>query len=89
MTHGSGAALLDLATDPLPGAELHTQLRRVREREGPVARVVFAGRPAWIVTSHAALSAAFKREREFPAGEWYRRAIEPTQGRTFESMDGP
>lgn len=79
----------DFASAELPGQSLHTELRRLREQEGPVAEVVFAGKPAWIITGYDALSAAFKSEVEFPAGEWYRRAIEPTQGRTFESMDGP
>ena len=83
------AMAIDLATDPVPGAALHDELRRVREAEGPVAAVRFAGRPAWIVTGHAALSEAFRDEAAFPAGEWYRRVIEPIQGRTFESMDGP
>ena len=53
-----------------------------------MTRVNFAGKPTWLITSYAALHTAFKDERAFPAGEWYRRVIEPTQGRTFESMDG-
>ncbi len=78
---------MDLATDPFPGAELHRALARLRDA-GPVGEVTFAGKTAWLVAGHAALTAAFKDEVSFPAGEWYRRAIEPTQGRTFESMDG-
>jgi cytochrome P450 len=79
----------DFARDELPGAALHDALRALREEHGAVTRVAFGGRPAWIVTGHEALTTAFKDEVAFPAGEWYRRVIEPTQGRTFESMDGP
>jgi len=80
---------VDFARDALPGAALHAALRRIREERGPVARVLFGARPAWIVTGHEELTCAFKDEEAFPAGEWYRRVIEPIQGRTFESMDGP
>ncbi|MHA7836765.1 MAG: cytochrome P450 [bacterium] len=79
---------LDFAQEAFPGNDLHLELRRIREQEGPVAQVRFATRPAWIVIGHRALETAFKDEDAFPAGEWYRRSIEPIQGRTFESMDG-
>jgi cytochrome P450 len=80
---------VDFGNGEFPGAELHATLRKVREEHGPVAPVLFGARPAWIVTGHEELTCAFKDEEAFPAGEWYRRVIEPTQGRTFESMDGP
>jgi cytochrome P450 len=79
---------IDLASEPLPGAELHRHLDALRE-QGPVVEVRFARRPAWLILGHAELTAAFKDEVAFPAGEQYRRTIEPIQGRTFESMDGP
>jgi cytochrome P450 len=78
---------IDFATEPLPGEALHRALARLRER-GPIVEVRFAGRPAWLILGHAELAAAFKDEVTFPAGEQYRRTIEPIQGRTFESMDG-
>jgi cytochrome P450 len=80
---------MDFGRGDFPGETLHRTLRELRQRQGPVAEVHFGGRPAWIVTGHAELQQAFKDEAAFPAGEWYRRVIEPTQGRTFESMDGP
>ena len=79
---------LDLATAVLPGAALHRHLAELRERD-PVARVRFGGQPAWLLTRHADVEAAFRDEQTFPAGENYRRSIEPLQGPTFESMDGP
>ena len=77
----------DFGQAPLPGPELHRVLARLRER-APVCPVSMAGRPAWLIVGHGALSQAFRDEVAFPAGEWYRRVIEPTQGRTFESMEG-
>jgi len=59
---------MDLATDPLPGAELHRALGALRER-APVSEVTFAGKRAWLVAGHAALTAAFKDEVSFPAGD--------------------
>ncbi len=81
--------VIDVGRGDFPGEDLHRTLRELRAARGPVTEVAFGGRPAWIVTGHAELKAAFKDEAAFPAGEWYRRVIEPTQGRTFESMDGP
>lgn len=78
---------IDFGQAPLPGPELHRVLARYRE-QAPVCRVAMAGRPAWLIVGHGVLSQAFRDEVAFPAGEWYRRVIEPTQGRTFESMDG-
>jgi len=78
---------IDFATEPLPGEALHRALAALRE-DGPVAQVRFGGRPAWLIVGHAELAGAFKDEAAFPAGEQYRRTIEPIQGRTFESMDG-
>ena len=78
---------LDFAQARLPGAELHRALSVERAR-APVTRVNFGGKPTWLISGHPELQGAFKEENAFPAGEWYRRAIEPTQGRTFESMDG-
>ncbi|MGI9591329.1 MAG: cytochrome P450 [Myxococcota bacterium] len=78
---------IDFASEPLPGEALHRALAELRRR-GPVVPVTFGGRPAWLILGHAELTQAFKDEAAFPAGEQYRRTIEPIQGRTFESMDG-
>lgn len=78
---------MDLATAELPGRELHRVLASLRERH-PVAEVEYGGQRAWLISGYETLKDAFRDETAFPAGEWYRRVIEPTQGRTFESMDG-
>ena len=67
---------------------MHAWLHGLRAK-GPVVEVPFAGRSAWLIVDHAALRAAFRDEATFPAGEHYRRAIEPSQGRTFQGVDGP
>ncbi len=79
----------DEATDlELPGGEMHAWLHALRER-GSVVQVPFAGSSAWLILGYEALHAAFKGEVMFPAGEHYKRAIEPSQGRTFQGIDGP
>lgn len=78
----------DFGRDDLPGGELHRALAQYRD-ESPVSEVRMGGQPCWLIAGHEALAEAFRDETAFPAGEWYRRVIEPTQGRTFESMDGP
>jgi len=79
----------DEATDlELPGGEMHAWLHSLRDR-GAVVEVPFAGSSAMLILGHEALHAAFKDEVMFPAGEHYKRAIEPSQGRTFQGIDGP
>ena len=70
------------------GERMHAWLHELRRR-GPVVQVPFAGAPAWLILGHAALRDAFKDEQAFPAGAQYRRTIEPSQGRTFQGVDGP
>ena len=79
---------INLAEVELPGSELHQFLATQRERS-PITEVRYGGQRAWLIAGYEALRQAFRDEAAFPAGEWYRRVIEPTQGRTFESMDGP
>ncbi len=78
---------VDFARAALAGDELHEYLHSLREG-GPVVEVTFAKRPAWLILAYDELAAAFRDEETFPAGEQYKRTIEPIQGRMFESMDG-
>ena len=80
-------AKVDFARDELPGPALHRALAECRGKAA-VSEVVMAGERSWLIAGHEALGQAFRDETAFPAGEWYRRVIEPVQGRTFESMDG-
>jgi cytochrome P450 len=79
---------IDFAADELPGAELHEALARYRGR-GPVQPTRFFGLPAWIITEHAALAAAFRDVERFPPHLMYEIGIEGAVGRTFISMDEP
>jgi len=81
------SARVDFARDELPGPALHRVLSEQREK-APVSEVLMSGEKCWLIAGHDALGQAFRDETAFPAGEWYRRVIEPVQGRTFESMDG-
>ncbi len=65
----------------------HAMLARLRE-ERPVAPIRFHGQPAWLLTRHADVSAAFRDERLFSA-----RAIQevntfPVMGRNIMGMEG-
>ena len=81
---------LPLAGDAplLPGDEFHRLMRALRE-EAAMATVSFLGAPCRIVTRYAELDAAFRDDEGFPAGPTYATTIEPCQGVTFESLDGP
>lgn len=76
-----GAAALD-------GEAFHEHLRR-RRAEGPLVDATMMGGPAKLVTRYAELDAAFRDDEGFPAGPTYATTIEPCQGVTFESTDGP
>jgi len=76
----------DLALSELPGEALHQWLAACRER-GAVTRTRYANEPAFLITGHAALAAAFRDNDRFPPADAYRRTIEPVQGRTFQTME--
>ncbi len=80
------ASLLDFSFARMPGDELHDYLRRLRAR-GPVHPCLFSGQPAMILTSHAAVAAAFKDNALFPPANANRILIEPVQGLTFQTME--
>ena len=90
MSHNQDAgSVLDIALNPLPGAELHNVLRTLRSEHGDVAPVTFYGMSAFVILSWDALREFFASNEEFPGGEVYKYQLEKTVGRTFISMDGP
>jgi cytochrome P450 len=72
----------------LPGAELHRELARLRNAHR-LAPVDFGGIPMQLVTRFADLEACFRDDEGLPAGPTYAMTVEPCQGVTFESLDGP
>ncbi|MEX1217186.1 MAG: cytochrome P450 [Acidimicrobiales bacterium] len=80
---------LVLASDPLPGRELHDVLRSLRSQFGDVAPATFHGLPAFVVLGWDTLRDFFAAQDQFPGGEVYKYQLERTVGRTFISMDGP
>lgn len=81
-------AQIDLAFSDLAGPAFHDWLR-LRRAEGPIVAATMFGLPARLVTRYAELDAAFRDDEGFPAGPTYAATIEPCQGVTFESTDGP
>jgi cytochrome P450 len=63
-------------------------LEGFRERS-PVAPTKFLGHDAWIITSHAALLAAFTDSERFPPHRMYQLSFEPAIGESFISMPEP
>lgn len=72
----------------LPGAALHRELARLRGAHR-LAPVDFGGIPMQLVTRFADLEACFRDDEGLPAGPTYAMTVEPCQGVTFESLDGP
>ncbi|MGI9601884.1 MAG: cytochrome P450 [Acidimicrobiales bacterium] len=72
----------------LPGEEFHHLLADLR-RGHRLAPVTFMGIDMGLITRFADLDAAFRDDEGFPAGPTYEHSIEPCQGVTFESRDGP
>jgi cytochrome P450 len=72
----------------LPGDEFHDLLARLRA-EYRMAAVKFLGADAFLILGFDDLDAAFRNDEGFPAGPTYATTIEPCQGFTFESCDGP
>lgn len=76
---------LDLVVDPLP--DLHERMAALR----PVSRVTsvrFLGEPAWLLTRHADVTAAFEDEVAFPSAAAYSIFAAPVMGRTVQVMGG-
>ncbi|NNE74452.1 MAG: cytochrome P450 [Acidimicrobiales bacterium] len=72
----------------LPGETFHRLLAELRA-EHRLAPVRFLGAEMGLITGYDDLDAAFRNDAEFPAGPTYANSIEPCQGFTFESCDGP
>lgn len=72
----------------LPGEALHLELARLR-RTHRLAPVDFGGILMHLVTRFDDLDAAFRDDEGLPAGPTYAMTVEPCQGVTFESLDGP
>ena len=66
---------IDFARAPVP--DLHAILADLR-REGPVGRVTFHGRLAWLTTTHAETRAALADEDQFPSASIQASLIGPT-----------
>lgn len=81
---------LDLrpAAPLLPGHAFHEEMARLRSAHR-LAPVRFGGGIARLITRYDDLDAAFRNDQELPAGPTYAASIEPCQGVTFESVDGP
>ena len=71
-----------------PGQEFHDVLGELREAHR-LAPCQFHTMPVQLITRFADLDAAFRDDINFPAGPTYASSIEPCQGFTFESCDGP
>jgi len=72
----------------LPGAELHAELARIRSLHR-LAPIRFGDFVMQLITRHDDLEAAFRDDEGLPAGPTYAMTVEPCQGVTFESLDGP
>jgi cytochrome P450 len=77
---------IDFATAPLP--DLHSVLRELRAKAGPVAPVVYHGAPTWLIAGHAELTAAFADEEHIPSAAMYRLHAGPVMGKTIQCMQG-
>jgi len=78
----------DFALDEMPGAALHDLLHAFRER-GPIQPARFLGLPCHVITSNAALSAAFPDDHTFPGHRMYQASFEPAIGPSFISDPDP
>jgi len=82
------SAEIDFALDDFAGADLHEVLRSYRER-APVSPTRFLGLPAFVITGHEELLAAFQDTRAFPPHRMYEVSFAGAIGRSFISMSDP
>jgi cytochrome P450 len=79
---------IDIATDPLPGDELHRFMRWARET-APVVRLPHLGDRGYLITRYDDLRNMFVDEAGFPGEVAYQRMVVPLIGETFLSMEVP
>ncbi|MGI9577773.1 MAG: cytochrome P450 [Microthrixaceae bacterium] len=72
----------------LAGSELHDELAAIRSAHR-LAPVRFGELTMLLVSRFADLDACFRDDEGLPAGPTYEMTVEPCQGVTFESTDGP
>ena len=72
----------------LPGESFHAEMDRLRASVR-LPMVQFGGASVPLIATYADLDAAFRNDAELSAGPTYKHSIEPCQGVTFESLDGP
>jgi cytochrome P450 len=77
----------DFAIDPLPGAEMHAALRRLRDT-GPLAKAFFGHDPVYITTTFETLLAGFLDMHALPPATFYQNTIAQIIGPNFQSMEG-
>jgi cytochrome P450 len=78
----------DFALDEMPGNALHALLHSFRER-GPVQPARFLGLACHVISSDAALGAAFRDDFTFPGHRMYQASFEPAIGASFISDPDP
>jgi cytochrome P450 len=79
---------VDFALDEMPGERMHQVLAALREA-GPVQPTRFLGIPAFVLTNHEVLSAAFPDDHTFPGHRMYQASFEPAIGKSFISEPDP
>lgn len=78
---------IDFASNPLPGAEMHELLARMRE-QGPLAPAVFGGKACLLITRFDTLLEGFRDVATFPPATLYQNTIAKVIGPNFQSMEG-
>jgi cytochrome P450 len=78
---------IDFAAHPLPGAEMHELLARLRD-QGPLADAAFGGKPCLVTTRFDTLLEGFQDVETFPPATLYQNTIAKVIGPNFQSMEG-
>ena len=78
---------VDLISEGVPGAILHTHLAAARASTTPV-RAQMLGMPAFVIARFDELKQFFSDDLQFSGGASYQYMVEPAVGPTFISMDG-
>lgn len=76
---------VDFIRDPLP--DFHERLAHLR-KIGPVVSVKAFGEPAWLLTNHAVVKAAFLNYDAFNSSQYHKVVASKFKGRGIQAMDG-